>query len=1248
MPVDKPSIQKPPAAPALRPTVGVLLAEMGGWYGLPLISGIEEAADRQDANVIYFVGSSLGAAGAGRTAIFRLARQDRLNGLILHADLARHCTAEEINGFSRQFEPLPLIGYALTAPGMPAVQADSYNGMHQLVLHLVKDHGYRRLAFIHGPAGQLESNERFRAFQDVLAAHNLAVNEDWLARGDYSLESGRTAMEALLAGGKPPFEAVVAANDNMAVGALQVLHERGFNVPDDLALTGFDDTTEARLLSVPLTTVRQTFFASGQQSLISALRRIHGESLPAQILVPTRLVVRRSCGCVGEGMRQATAQAVPGTAGSVQILKALTAQAVDRLTAAAGERTDDDTVWGADARRFDMRSPLTEAWNALLGDLESEKNHRFLTAFASALQQLQVMRHDPMIWHEVVSALRNFIRPYLSDAQIVLRAENLLQQARLLINETSLRLQSQRRARVDRLDQLLQQMTYRLATALDLEAVAETMSGHLPQMGVEELYLALYDPADPGQIPVTARVVLKFEHGRSTRVPDAESHPVTQLLPAAVYPPRERSTFVIMPLAVGERQLGYMAVRVGPIDWEIYPRLRDLFSSTIFRIGLEDQQHEVQNQMDRLWAEARLHAAELAQAKEQLEQAVAVSNRRLKETEGLFDAIRSIVGANEIVDICQKLTRHFSRLVAANQTFIALVNHGERRVTLEVSDGEIVENNDYETLVNGISGIVYRSGQPVLSLHAYDGIEPESSRQRRVQGGTGAVIVAPIMVNQEVSGTVTAVRQLGEDPFTQHDVDLLTALAAQAGESIENALLFEAEREQRELAESLRQAGILVSSTLEFEQVLDQLLEQIQRVVDYDAGSLMLVDGDTVRVARGRGYVFQTEEEKNRPAPEFSLESKETFREMRDSGQPLVIPDTNSDPHWVKTARSVNYRSWMGAPIVSKKGIIGFFSLNKQQPNFFTPKMAQRLAAFANQAALALENASLYESMARFNQQLEERVRARTEELESAYKVLEQMDRTKSDFISIASHELRTPITVLRGYSQILSTHPAIKSDESVQQMMDGILSGAQRMYEIVNSMIDLAKMDSRLMQLSLEQLPLGYIVRSEMQRFSSAVIERKLTVTLNDLSSLPVIEADNETLRKVFFHLMSNAIKYTPDGGTITISGRILEPGEYGLTEGVLVSVADNGIGIDPKVRELIFASFFQTGEVSLHSSSKTKYKGGGPGLGLTIARGIVHAHHGQIWVESAGHDEDICPGSIFFVALPIHQPRTPKEDEA
>jgi signal transduction histidine kinase len=148
---------------------------------------------------------------------------------------------------------------------------------------------------------------------------------------------------------------------------------------------------------------------------------------------------------------------------------------------------------------------------------------------------------------------------------------------------------------------------------------------------------------------------------------------------------------------------------------------------------------------------------------------------------------------------------------------------------------------------------------------------------------------------------------------------------------------------------------------------------------------------------------------------------------------------------------------------------------------------------------------------------------------------------------------------------------------------------------------------------------------------------ERKITIQ-TDFPSTVQIEADLEGLRKVFFHVIGNAIKYTPDGGTITIRGRSLEPGELGLPQGgVEVVVADTGIGIDPAVKDLIFVKFYQTGEVSLHSSGKTKFKGGGPGLGLAISKGIVAAHGGLIWVESPGYDELNFPGSQFHVVLPI-----------
>ena len=154
---------------------------------------------------------------------------------------------------------------------------------------------------------------------------------------------------------------------------------------------------------------------------------------------------------------------------------------------------------------------------------------------------------------------------------------------------------------------------------------------------------------------------------------------------------------------------------------------------------------------------------------------------------------------------------------------------------------------------------------------------------------------------------------------------------------------------------------------------------------------------------------------------------------------------------------------------------------------------------------------------------------------------------------------------------------------------------------------------------------------------FQTALQERNISLTTTGLADLPVLCADKDLLHKVFYHLIGNAIKYTPDGGSIMVSGRSIE----GYTQGEIeVTVRDTGIGIAPENQELVFEKFYQTGEVLLHSSGKTKFKGGGPGLGLAIARGIVNAHRGRIWLESPGHDEVTFPGTTVFVRLHVDGP--------
>lgn len=271
--------------------------------------------------------------------------------------------------------------------------------------------------------------------------------------------------------------------------------------------------------------------------------------------------------------------------------------------------------------------------------------------------------------------------------------------------------------------------------------------------------------------------------------------------------------------------------------------------------------------------------------------------------------------------------------------------------------------------------------------------------------------------------------------------------------------------------------------------------------------------------------------------------------------------------------------------------------------------------------------------LARTFDEMTARLQARTEELQKTYAVLEQMDRAKASFIEVAAHELRTPLTLVKGYTQMLALK--FKDEPEAAALTHGILEGAERMQEIVSSMLDVSRIDSNILKILPEDVNLGVVIGRARKTFEQALQERNLTLAVQGVDSLPLIQADPDQLYKVFYHLLMNAIKYTPDGGRITIYGHLVETPQG--EEEVEIVFSDTGIGIDPQHHQLIFEKFYQTGEVYMHSSGKTKFKGGGPGLGLAIARGIVQAHGGRIWVESPGHDEARCPGSQFFVRLPL-----------
>lgn len=263
--------------------------------------------------------------------------------------------------------------------------------------------------------------------------------------------------------------------------------------------------------------------------------------------------------------------------------------------------------------------------------------------------------------------------------------------------------------------------------------------------------------------------------------------------------------------------------------------------------------------------------------------------------------------------------------------------------------------------------------------------------------------------------------------------------------------------------------------------------------------------------------------------------------------------------------------------------------------------------------------------------EMETRVAHISNEMEKVQKRMERVDKSKSAFISVAAHELKTPLTLIEGYASMMSDLMQQGKATNLDALLVGMNTGIDRLRMIVDDMIDVSMIDNNLLQLNFQPMQISQMIEAICIEVEATVQSRNLTLGIKDFDgNKEWIYIDPVRVMQALRNVINNAIKYTPDGGTITIHGRTLP----GFIE---VTVTDTGIGISAEDQTTIFEKFGQLGRVDLHSSGKTKFKGGGPGLGLPIARGILEAHGGSMWVESPVHDEKTNPGSTFHILIPV-----------
>jgi len=583
----------------------------------------------------------------------------------------------------------------------------------------------------------------------------------------------------------------------------------------------------------------------------------------------------------------------------------------------------------------------------------------------------------------------------------------------------------------------------------------------------------------------------------------------------------------------------------------------------------------------------------------------------------MLEATMDILSAVDAGAVCQKLTFWLKNLFPSGQVSILLADSGLKRAVLSMKDGVFAEDLEAasQALFNSVPEQVFRSGQAVLKS-----IDPNCSQ-----------IIVPLKCKEKVIGVLNLLSQPGQCCLEARDVDLVLALATQAAAAIETARLYKAEQERLQVEEMLIQAERKLSSGLKPYELPAAILQQMALVVPYERGSFLLREGHVLRIAAQRG--FPKDERTERLV--IPLREGDVYYQIAEACRPVLIDDVTQSPGWTQVPWLPLNLSWLGVPLFSKDRVVGMVSLTRRDRGAFSPEDVLMATAFALQAAAALENAALYEEITRFNLQLEQMVQQRTEELKKALAALARMDKNKTDFINVAAHELRTPLTIMKGYLGMLQGDGTVKATPLILQALDGILKGTERLHEIINSMLDVARIDNQVLNLKPEAVVISTVLKRVQSDCNTYLAERKQLMQLTDLDRLPFVQGDPLLLLKVFQNVVINAIKYTPDGGTITISGQRLQDEKIG--DCVEIRVQDTGIGIDADQQETIFEKFYSTGKVSLHSSGKSSFKGGGPGLGLAIARGIILAHGGRIWAESTCYDEATCPGSCFHILLPV-----------
>ncbi len=563
--------------PQRRPIIGLLESELDRSFHRAALLSISEAAYAAGAQVVCFDGGVLAGAhspAGPANALYDLVDAGNVDGLIIWASaLDWELRAEQMEAFCRRFAPIPVVTVGRAFRDIPGVLVDNYQGMRLAAKHLIREHGLRGLAFLRGPEGAEEEVLRYRAYCDVLAENAIPFDPTLVSSyTQWTRADGPVVIEELLdhRGLQPgvDFQGLLSVGDDMACGAIEALRTRGYRIPDDVAVVGFNNDDEGRAILPALTTVSQPVVEMGRTAVRTLLDLMAGRPVAAVVNLPLELIVRRSCGCLSPAVVQAAA----------------------RIDVTPETPLDATGVLDTMARLTGLsRDELDSLVAAFLSSVAGEQPGNFLAALNGELQATALGQYpgiDVRQWHDALSVMRQQMLPLFVEPQRSL-AENLWQQARVLIGETATQLRTYQRFRADQDTHRLGDFSQHIQTATDRHTLFEILTNELPAFGVSAVYLVLYEDA---QRPTgAARLVMGYtDRGRLDLTAGPRRFMARELLPADVRA-LQGERLVVLPLYFGQRQLGYLALCADARGLALSEAFREQISSALEGLSLREE-----------------------------------------------------------------------------------------------------------------------------------------------------------------------------------------------------------------------------------------------------------------------------------------------------------------------------------------------------------------------------------------------------------------------------------------------------------------------------------------------------------------------------------------------------------------------------------------------------------------------------------------------------------------------------------